>query len=381
MTHKRNHPARASIPLSANHAGNRMKTKSKFGALLCAPVSALTVLALVVITCMAPTTARVISPRAAPFAAPFGAKPLKQIASIELPGPAGKRFDYLTVDPEDHFVFCAHLGAGNLYVIDTRANKVVNTISGVAGVEGVEYAPDLKKVYTSDWYEDKIGVIDLTTMKVIAKIPTESKPDGSAYAPIFQKLYVSDEQAKAVAIVDAVRDVIIETLHFKSETGMPQYDPIGRLVYVNLQDENTLAAIDPASDRIVGRHPVGRCRGNHGMALDPDHRRAFLACEGNNLMTVFDLEKNEPIAYFPVPGGADVVKFDGGLGRIYVACYSGAISIFEQEDPGHYNKIADFRVAHAVHSLAVDPGTHRVYAPEQEEDGVPVARLIVYEAQ
>ena len=46
----------------------------------------------------------------------------------------------------------------------------------------------------------------------------------------------------------------------------------------------------------------------------------------------------------------------------------------------HYRKLEDFRVAHAVHSLAVDLKTHRVYTPEQEEDGKPVARMVVYEA-
>jgi hypothetical protein len=33
-----------------------------------------------------------------------------------------------------------------------------------------------------------------------------------------------------------------------------------------------------------------------------------------------------------------------------------------------------------VHSLAVDSSTHRVYAPEQQEDGSPVARIVIYEA-
>jgi YVTN family beta-propeller protein len=349
-----------------------MKTKFGIGARTHASVAALVVFSIV-----APATL----PRIATFAALLGTKPLKQVASIELPGPSGKRFDYLTIDPEDHYLFCAHLGAGNLYVIDTRTNKVVKTISNVPGVEGVEYVPDFKKVYTSDWYEDKIGVIDLATMKVIKKLDTESKPDGSTYATPFQKLYVSDEQGRAVAVVDVEHDEITQTLHFKSETGMPQYDPVARLVYVNLQDENIFAVIDPGTDSVVGRHAVGRCRGNHGMALDPQHHRAFLACEGNNLLTVFDLDKKEPIAYLPIPEEPDVVKFDPGLGRIYIACYSGAIAVIEQKDPERYSKLGDFRVAHAVHSLAVDPETHRVYAPEQEEDGVPVARLIVYDAQ
>jgi hypothetical protein len=50
------------------------------------------------------------------------------------------------------------------------------------------------------------------------------------------------------------------------------------------------------------------------------------------------------------------------------------------DDPDHYRKLQDFRVQKGVHSLAVDPETHRVYAPEQEADGKDVARMAVYEA-
>jgi YVTN family beta-propeller protein len=314
------------------------------------------------------------------FVADLAAAELKRVAAIELPGPSGVRFDYLTIDYDDHYLFCAHLGAGNLYVIDLKTNKVVKTISDLPGVEGVEYVPELKKLYTSDWHEASIGVIDVTALQVIKKIPTESKPDGSAYAAPFHKLYVSDETAKAVAIVDVTRDEILTTLRFDSETGMPQYDPVAKRIYVNLQGQNILAEIDPSNDQVVGMHPVGKCKGNHGMALDPEHHRAFLSCEGNNLLTVFDLEKHEPIAYLPMADGADVVKFDPGLNRIYVACYSGAISVFEQKDPDHYRKLADVPVAHAVHSIAVDTETHRVYATEQEQDGIPVARLVIFEA-
>lgn len=309
----------------------------------------------------------------------FGAT-LKQIAVIDLPGPAGKRFDYLTIDYDDNYLLSAHLAAGLLYVIDLGTNRVVKAIPDVPGVEGVEFVPESRKVYTSDWYENKIGVVDLKSMAVVKKLPTEAKPDGSTYAPPFHKLYVSDERAKAEAVVDVSADKIIKTLHFDSETGMPQYDPEARKVYLNLQDQNIFAIIDPATDEVVARYPVGECRGNHGMALDAKHHRAFLSCEDNNLMTVFDLDKHTPIVNLPMADGPDVIKFDAGLRRIYVACSSGAISVFQQDDPDHYRKLKDFRVQKKVHSLAVDEKTHRLYAPEQEENGKPVARMIVYEA-
>ena len=288
-----------------------------------------------------------LTPKSAPHT-------LKKIAEFDLPGPPGKRFDYLTIAPDDHYLLSAHLAARQMYVIELRTNKVVATVTDTPWVEGVEYVPELKKAYTSNAYDNTIGVVDLRQMKVIKKIPTEAKPDGSAYAAPFYKLYVSDERGKAEAILEVRTDNIVKTLHFKSETGMPQYDPVANKVYVNLQDQNVLAVIDPATDEVVGNYPVERCEGNHGMALDPEHHRAFLSCEGNDLMTVFNLDTHQAIAFLPMASGPDVIKFDPGLKRIYVACSSGAISVFQMDDPDHYRKLEDFPVQKKVHSLAVD---------------------------
>jgi len=304
---------------------------------------------------------------------------LKQVGSIELPGPKGKRFDYLTIDVSRHLLFSTHLGAGLLYAIDLRTKKVVKTFKNLPGIEGIELAPDVKKAYTSNWQENKIGVIDLQQMKLIKKIPTESKPDGIAYAAPFHKIYVSDERAKAEAVVDVTKDEVITTLHFDSETGNPRYDPVSKRIYINLQDKNVIAEIDPATDREVAEHPVGRCKGNHGMALDSEHRLAFLSCEENDLMTVFSLDTNQPIAYFPQTKGGDVIAFDPGLKRIYVACYDGAISVFQEDDATHFHKLGDVPVQKKVHSLAIDPETHRVYAPEQEENGAAAAKIAIFE--
>ena len=308
------------------------------------------------------------------------AQTLKQIATLDLPGPAGQRFDYLTMDDEDHWLLSAHLGPGILYVIDVRTNQLVKAIPGVPGITGLEYVPGLRKVYTSDWGEEKIGVVDLHTMTVIKRLATAAKPNGSTYAAPFHKMYVADTLGKAVAVVNVEKDEIVKTLLFNSETGMPQYDSVARKIYVNLRNANEVAEIDPANDVVLGKYPVAGCQYNHGMAVDSDHHRAFLLCNGTKTLTVFALDSHKAIAHLPMPAGADVVKFDPGLQRIYVACSSGFISVFQQEEGNHYRKLEDFPVQKMVHSLAVDTATHRVYAPEQQENGKPVARMIVYEA-
>jgi DNA-binding beta-propeller fold protein YncE len=308
------------------------------------------------------------------------AQTLTKATTIDLPGPKGQRFDYLTMDSEDHYLLSAHLGPGILYVIDVRTNKLVKAIPGVPGITGVEFVPELRKVYTSDWGEEKIGVIDLKKMTVIKRLPTAAKPNGITYAAPFRKLYVSDTLGKAVAVVDVDKDEIVKTLRFDSETGMPQYDSAARKVYVNLRNTNEVAEIDPATDSVLGKYPVEGCRYNHGMAVDSEHHRGFLLCGGTRTLTIFALDTHKAVADVPIPSGADVVKFDPGLGRIYAACASGFISVIQEEDADHYRKLEDFHVQRLVHSLAVDTATHRVYTPEQQEDGKPVARMIVYDA-
>ena len=57
-----------------------------------------------------------------------------------------------------------------------------------------------------------------------------------------------------------------------------------------------------------------------------ERQLAFLSCEGNDVLTVFDLDTRRPVAHLPMAKGADVVEYDPGLRRIYVACSSGFIS-------------------------------------------------------
>jgi len=304
---------------------------------------------------------------------------LRKVATIDLPGPKGQRFDYLTMDDEDHYLLSAHLGPGLLYVIDVQTNKLVKAIPGVPGITGLEYVPGLHKVYTSNWGEEKIGVVDLHSMSVIKRLPTAAKPNGSVYAAPFRKVYVADTLGQAVAVVDVDKDEIVKTLKFNSETGMPQYDSVARRIYVNLRSTNEVAEIDPSTDAIVGVYPVEGCQYNHGMAVDSETHLAFLLCGRSRTLTVFALDSHRALSHLPLAQGADVVKFDPGLGRAYAACSSGVVGIYQEDDADHFRRIEDFPVQKLVHSLAVDTATHRIYAPEQEANGVPVARMIVYE--
>ena len=92
------------------------------------------------------------------------------------------------------------------------------------------------------------------------------------------------------------------------------------------------------------------------------------------------LDTHRAITHLPMAKGADVVMADPKLGRIYVACSSGAISMFQMDDPMHFKKLADVPVEPRIHSLAVDTRSHRVFAPAEQDRGRPASKMFVFEA-
>ncbi|MGH7622803.1 MAG: YncE family protein, partial [Gemmatimonadaceae bacterium] len=157
------------------------------------------------------------------------------------------------------------------------------------------------------------------------------------------------------------------------EAGNTHYDAVSHCIVVAVQTKNQMVAIDPASRRILQRYDVP-CDHPHGFLIDEPHRLAFVTCEGDAKLLVLDLRTMRTTSTSSIPAEPDVLAFDPGLERLYVACESGSLAIFEERD-GALAALGEYRASHA-HTVAVDPGTHRVYLPLQDVNGKPVLRIL-----
>jgi hypothetical protein len=76
-----------------------------------------------------------------------------------------------------------------------------------------------------------------------------------------------------------------------------------------------------------------------------------------------------------VAADPDVLAFDPGLHRLYVAAESGTLTMFDvQKDK--VTKIGESFIADKAHSICVDRNTHRLYFPLENVNGKPVLRII-----
>ena len=302
-----------------------------------------------------------------------GNLPLKTVADVPLPG-RPTRWDYASLDPARHLLFLAHLGDSTVVVFYTQSDKVVTTIPGVSHVHGVLAVPALGRVYASATGSNELVAIDENTLKVLARAPAGIYPDGIAYAPGVGKLFVSDEQGKTDTVIDAATMQRITTIPLGGEVGNTQYDPVSRHIFANVQTRDELVEIDPVSDKIAARYALPGAKGNHGLLIDPADRLAFIACEGNDKLLVFDLRTTRVVASFAVGGDPDVLAWDGRSKLLYVASESGVVSLFQVKDR-EVKKLGEGWLGSNAHSVAVDAQSHRAYFPLRDVDGKSVLRI------
>lgn len=307
-------------------------------------------------------------------AQPAGPGPLRRVADVPLPGPCS-RFDYASIDPGAHRLYMNHMGAGEVLVFDTVSRKVEAVLKGFPSCTGILAIPSRRELYVSAPGAGAVAVLDTATLREVARIRIGGFPDGIAFDPDDQRVFVSDESGSRVAVIDAQTHQLLSCIPMGGEVGNTQYDPVSKRIYSNVQTLNQLVAIDPKAMKVVDRVSLPGAEGNHGLLIEPEGHLAFLACEGNSVLLVVDLEHKRVTASFPVGRGPDVLAFDPGTQRLVVASESGPAAIF-REVGRTLRREGTQDVGRNAHVVAIDPASHSVYFPLKRIGSHPVLRIM-----
>jgi DNA-binding beta-propeller fold protein YncE len=298
---------------------------------------------------------------------------LRVVADVPLPGPP-VRFASLSFDAGKDRLYIAHMAAGTIIVFDLKRRRVVTTLAGMPGVTSILAVPALQRVYASVTRLHQVSVIADRSLQVVARLGDLGFPGGIAYAPDRRKIYVADEGGAGMLVLDARADTVLHTVALDGEAGQTLFDPGSRCILVAQPARNELYAIDPASERILGRFELAGAARPHGLAIDAERRRIFVASEGNARLLTVDLRTMRVIDTEQVGEAPDVLAFDPIWSRLYVASETGVVSVFTETSSGLAHD-GDIALPHA-HVVGVDPRTHLVYLPLQDVNGRPVLRIM-----
>ena len=130
------------------------------------------------------------------------------------------------------------------------------------GSEGFDLSPDGREVWTANATDGTLSVINRDSKTVVATVQANAKG--------------------------------ANRLKFTLD---------GKYVLVSLLDGPDLVVLDAHTRSVVKRVPIGH--GAAGILMEPNGRRAFVACGPDNYVAVIDLSKMEVAGHFDVGGNPD----------------------------------------------------------------------------
>jgi DNA-binding beta-propeller fold protein YncE len=226
------------------------------------------------------------------------------------------------------------MGASELIDVDVHAHAVVRTLPNLPDVHGVIVVPDKHRVYATATGANQVVAIDEVSGAVLFRAPTDTYPDGLAYDPSRRTVWTTNETAGTETVIDADTGAVRATVPLGGEAGNVVYDRLLDQMVVAVQSRNHLAVIGPVSFTVTERIPTPGCDHPHGLALDVTNQVMFVGCEANATIVTVDLVNRAVIDRHGVGETPDVLAYDPGANRVYVAAESGWVSIFDH-DHGH----------------------------------------------
>ncbi len=299
----------------------------------------------------------VLALAALPLAAADGG-PYRFLKEIPVGGDGG--WDYVTVDPAGHRLYVSH--ATEVVVIDTDKDAVVGRIAETPGIHGIALAPGLKRGFTSNGRENKVGIVDLGTLAATAKVEAGTNPDCILFASKSNEVWAFNGRSHSATVIDAASGQVAATVPLPGKPEFAVYDPAAGRIYDNLEDKSEVAVIDAAARKVVAEWPIAPGESGSGLALDRANHRLFIGCD-NKLMVMMDSLTGKVLGTVPIDEGNDANAFDPGTGFAFSSNSSGTVTVAREDAPDRLSVVQVLPTAPRAHTLGLDTVTHRLYVP------------------
>ncbi len=214
-----------------------------------------------------------------------------------------------------------------LYRIDTAALKIDGVVRVGSVPKFVAATPDGRTVLVSNWCSSDLSVVDTSLLKETRSVPLGRFPRGIAVSPDSKLAYVALMGTRDVAIV-SLSDNRVEWI--RGVGASPRHlclSPDGRRLYVSLNGEGRVARID--LDGIEKPKKAATGSNPRSMALSADGASLFVVNYGSNTLSKVRTEDMKVVATVRTKKSPIGVAYDDRDLRVWVACYSGSIQVFQ----------------------------------------------------
>jgi DNA-binding beta-propeller fold protein YncE len=244
--------------------------------------------------------------------------PLHFLKAIEIADCDGSSFDHGAFDPKTRRVFVAHTGRDRLEVVDHDRGCAVATLDGFPEAAGV--VADAGSVLVTNRGSAELAWLDADTLKTRKVFPTGSRPNGVA-------IVARSGLGVAACIGGETQGPVLQVLDLTGHQrwgidlpGRPRWcvtDRAGERVFLALQNPSMIL-VARLPDLTDVQHWALPSPGAHGIDIDHEAQRLYVACDGGSLVQI-DSISGAVYNQWPLAGGPDATFFNPDSGWVHVA--------------------------------------------------------------
>ena len=243
---------------------------------------------------------------------------LSSIGAVEVPSPGGgSAFDHGDIHLATGRIFVAHTAAGTVEVIDGDRQVVVRTIPGCAEASGVLCAQGEGLVFAAARGGGMILVIDATSLGVLREVTSGPRPNGLAWDGWRRRLLAADVHDCSARLLDPSTGEALGEVELPGRPRWCVYDRELDRFLVNVREPAGVAVLAADPFDTAAWWPVSTA-GPHGLDLDLDGRRAFVAADGGSVLAL-DLASGSELAAASITGVLDAIWYNAERRLVYVA--------------------------------------------------------------
>lgn len=284
------------------------------------------------------------------------------------PHPAGD-YDHGDVHLASGRVFIANTAAGAIEVLEGEWWQHQATITGCPEASGVLCAQEEGLVFAAARGTGKLLVIDAASLSVVREIAVGFRPNGLAWNPREKRVLVADVQDNQARLVDPQTGQTVTAVELPGRPRWCVYHAATHAFLVNIREPAEVVMLSAAPLALVGSFPI-TAAGPHGLDLDQEGRRAFVACDGRQVVTL-DLTTGQEVAAMPVSGVPDAIWHNHRLHRLYVAI--ARPGLVEVVNTATMTVEEQLTTEAGAHTTAYDAARQRLYV------FLPSGQVAVYE--
>jgi YVTN family beta-propeller protein len=208
-------------------------------------------------------------------------------------------------------IYVANTAGTSVSVIDPAKNKVVQEITGIQVPESVAVSPDGKRVYISQWTEKVLTVVDRKSGKKIKDVPVSGHSHDVAATRDGKWVLVCDAQNPgALDIVDAHTLELAKSIPMKTKQHDVVVTPDSKYAITTAEGQPVMTVVDLEKQEIAWEHKFDM--GTQVAAIEPNPdgsaRRVFVQLNRLRGFAVVDFATHEEVARVTLPDDEPAIK-------------------------------------------------------------------------